>query len=379
MTKDCGKVRKLRDDERGQLTRVMRRAFGWLPSLFFDVGKAAFVYELDGEIVGGITLSSFRIDRRRVGGVVKWLFVLSEARGRGAASALVERAMAWFAEEGCSDVFTCVEGHNTNSSNRFARSGFRILSFYEQVKLYGMRLPLIWFRTFHWVDVGYFLWARRRDDAPDAVKEEPTPDALSGAPRLPTAGVAGTTVTLVLLGLLMVWRMGQPLSLSNLWHPAVVVTGLLGLRLAAMALAARRLRLPVLYRPWETGLLLSAVIASANAGVFIAPGGLYPARRVWSYREWLPKLGPVACAGALALLLAGWGLQAMRWMTASEEGRALLDLALFYTRAFVLFDVLLVFFPFTAFNGRRILDWRAGVWAVLAAATVALWVLGYVF
>jgi len=378
MSQSTGKVRQARYDEKGQLRRVMRRAFGWLPSLFFDVGKAAFVYELDGEIVGGITLSSFRIGRRRVGGVVKWLFVLSEARGRGAASALVERAMAWFAEEGCSDVFTCVEGHNTSSSNRFAQTGFRILSFCEQVRSYGMRLPLVWFRTFHLADVGHFLWARRQDDAPDPANDASTQRALSARPRLPAAGVAGTTVTLVLLGLLMVWRQGQALSLSILWHLAVVVAGLVGLRLAAMALAARWLRLPVVYRPWETGLLLSAVIALANAGVFIAPGSLYPAQRAWSYREWLPKLGPVACAGALALLMAGWGMQAIRWWVFPEERRALLDLALFYVRVFVLFDVLLVFFPFVAFNGRRILDWRAGVWAVLAAATVALWVLGFV-
>ncbi len=379
MTADStGRVRQARDDEKGQLRHVIRRAFGWLPSLLFDAGKASFVYELDGKIVGGITLSSFSIDRQRVGGVVKWLFVLPEARGRGAASALVDRALAWFAEEDCQDLFTCVEGHNTSSSNRFARAGFRILSFCEQVRLYGIRLPRVWYRTFHLADVGHFLWARRHDDAQDAVNDAPTLEALSRAPRLPAAAVAGTTVTLILLGLLMVWRQGQALTVSNLWHPAVVVVGLLGLRLGAMALAARRLGLPVLYRSWETGLLLSAFIALTSGGVFIAPGSLYPARRVWSYREWLPKLGPVALAGALALLLAGWGLQAMRWWVIPEESRTILDLALFYVRAFVLFDVLLVFFPFVAFNGRRILDWQAGMWALLAVATVALWVLGFV-
>lgn len=109
MPESTGAVRQARDDEKGRLRHVIRRAFGWLPGLLFAAGKASFVYELDGEIVGGITLSSFPIDRRRVGGVVKWLFVLPEARGRGAASALVNRALAWFSEEGCSDVFTCVE------------------------------------------------------------------------------------------------------------------------------------------------------------------------------------------------------------------------------------------------------------------------------
>lgn len=144
MPQSTGEVCQARDDEKGQLRHVMRRAFGWLPSLFFDVGKASFDYELDGEIVGSITLSSFAIDRRRVGGAVKWLFVLPQARGQGAVSTLVDRALAWFAEEGCSDLFSCVEGHNTNSSNRFAWAGFRILSFCEQAKSYGLRLPLVW-------------------------------------------------------------------------------------------------------------------------------------------------------------------------------------------------------------------------------------------
>ncbi len=379
MTQDTGMVRRMRDDEKGQLNRVMRRAFGWLPSLLFNAGEAAFVYELDGEIVGGITLSSFRIDRRRAGGIVKWLFVLSEARGRGAASALVDRALAWFAEQGCSDVFTCVEGHNTSSSNRFARAGFRILSFCEQLRMYGKRLPLVWFRTFHWGDVGHFLWARSLAGAPDVPVDAPAPPVSNGRPGLSVAGLAGTTLMLIAAGLLMVWRQGQAVTVSTLWHLMLIAVGLMGVRTGAMALTARWLRLPVQYRPWETGLLLTVAVPLLSGGVFIAPGSLYPSHRVWSYGEWLPKLGPVALAGATALLLAAWVLQAIRWLTSPEAGNAFLELALFYARAVVLFDVLLVFFPFVGFNGRRILDWRVSMWLVMAALTVALWVLGFVF
>ncbi len=372
-------VRRMRDDEKGELTRVMRRCFGWFASVLFEVGKAAFVCELDGAIVGGIALSSFRIDRRRVGGIVKWLFVLPEARGRGVASALVNRALGWFEEEGCSDLFTCVEGHNTGSSNRFARAGFRILPFLEQIRMYGIRLPLVWFRTFHMADVGHFLWGRGQDDPPHGSKDAPATHASSGRPRLSAGGLAGTTLVLVLAGLLTAWRQGQGFSASTLWHLLLVAVGLMGLRMGAMTLAAAWLRLPVVYRPWETGLLLSAIVPLLSGGVFVAPGSLYPSPRDWSYQEWLPKLGPVALAGAGALLLGGWGLQVIRWVVFPEASGPFLALALFYARAVVLFDVLFVFFPFAGFNGRRILDWRVGIWAVLAVATVALWVFGYVF
>ena len=375
----AGRVRRMRADERGQLRRVMRTCFGWFASLFFDTGKAAFVYDLDGQIAGGITLSSFPIDAERTGGIVKWLFVLPQARGRGAASALLEHALAWFAEEVCTDLFSCVEGHNTNSSNRFARTGFRILSFCQQVRLYGIRLPLVWFRTFHLTDVGLFLWSRHQDDALDPAKQPQVSPSLRHTLHRSIAGMAGTTLILVLAGLLMAWRQGQAVTLTTLWHLVVVAVGLMGARMGAMVLTARWYPLPVLYRPWETGLLLTVLVPLLSGGVFVAPGGMYPLSRVWSYREWLPKLGPVAVAGAGALLLAGWGLQTVRWVLSPGASGPLVDLALFYVRAVVLFDVVFVFFPFEGFNGRRILNWRADVWAAVAAATVALWVFGYAF
>lgn len=39
----------------------------------------------------------------------------------------------------------------------------------------------------------------------------------------------------------------------------------------------------------------------------------------------------------------------------------------------LLFDVLLPFFPMTAFAGRRVWEASRGAWVVLAVGTVALW------
>jgi hypothetical protein len=38
----------------------------------------------------------------------------------------------------------------------------------------------------------------------------------------------------------------------------------------------------------------------------------------------------------------------------------------------ILFDIVLVFFPFVSFNGRRIWDWNKLLWGFLALATVML-------
>lgn len=362
-----GIVRPMAPEEKKELGTVMRACFGWLPWLFFDLGKAAFVHELDGRIVGGITLSSFRINDRRQGGVVKWIFTLPEARGHGAAGTLMDRAMAWFADTGCTDVFACVEGYNTSSSNLFASRGFHILPFSEQTSRYGVRLPIVAFRTFHLLDVGHFLWVRVADDPPAAEPEKSS--AVHGA-----AGLITTAVLHVLFGYVMFSRWGRAITPTLLWQIPIVVIGLIGLRLTAMSVGARIAGLRVRYRPWETGLLLAGFIPVVFGGVFIAPGGLYPQERIWRYRDAIGRLGPAACAAATTVLAAGWLAFSL---TRAESAPALTELsmlALFYLRAFLVFEIILPIFPFAGFAGRRVLDWNRIVWAALAAGAVGLWV-----
>lgn len=391
---------------------MVRICFGWLAALFFDFGKQVFVYELDGQLVGAVTLGLFRIDRQRRGGLVKWIFTLPEARGMGAASELLSAALHWFELEECSDVFACVEGYNTPSSNRFSRAGFCAIGFREQLRRFGRHLPRVWIGSWHLADTGFFLW--HRDAAGEGAAGAATPAAASPEAAVPAAsnaaageaasapgaaqaaappsagvaaeadaarhssGFAGFAATVLLHSLFLggVQLRYTDSSLTTLlWQAPLVLTVLLGLRLWAMSTAARVVRLPVQYRIWESGLLLTGAVSLLFGGFFFAPGSLYPREQQWRLRDKLPQLGPIAYAGALSMLVLGWGLQILDNAQLMYPEASLVALALGYIRFLLIFEILLPVFPFTGFNGRRVLDWRRSSWGVLALGTILLWII----
>jgi hypothetical protein len=146
----------------------------------------------------------------------------------------------------------------------------------------------------------------------------------------------------------------------------VVVAG----RTGAQALVGRAAGLRLRYLPWETGLLLAGAIALVFGGPFVAPGSLVPRARVWSPRALAASLARMAFAGAAAVALLGL---AAWWGVAAGVAPDLAEPVLLYARMMLLVDVLLPFFPMTAFSGRRMLEASPVGWGALAVVTVALW------
>ncbi len=354
---DGARIRRLVPGEERALEAVMRRSFGGLAGVRFGPGTVAFVAEMEGRIVGGATLGAFRIDAARRGGVVKWLFTLPEARGHGVAAALVERALAWFDQEGVTDAFACVEGLNAGSSNRFAQHGFAPLGFVEQLRRYGAALPRVWLRTNHLIDVGHVLWAR-------------TPAARDAAPGLGLGGLAATLALLVALGVVAFARQGATVDATLVAGLAVAVAAAVGVRTGAMAIVGAASGLRLRFLAWETGLVLAAAIAVLFGGMFVVPGGLVPQARNWSTSAWRSGLARMAFAGATAVLALGW---LAWWAVSAGVAPDVAPRVLLYARMLATFDVLLPFFPMTAFSGRRLLDASRPGWAALAAGTVGLW------
>ena len=357
-------IRPLDPGEARALATVMRRSFGGLAGMLFSPGKAAFVAELDGRVVGGVTLGAFRIDAARRGGVVKWLFTLPEARGRGVAEMLVERALAWFEEDGVTDAFACIDGLNAGSSNRFARHGFSPLGFVEQVRRYGVSLARVWWHANHVVDVGHVLWARTRGDPTKDIDDEATAPWGAG-------GLIATVGLHAVFGVVMLARHGATMTAADVAQVAVAVAAVVGVRTAAMALVGHAQGLRLRYRSWETGLLLAGGIAGVFGGPFVAPGVLTPRSRTWSPRELAPALARMAFAGPTAVLALAW---LAWWADAAGVAAAVASPILFYARSLLLVDVLLPFFPLTVFAGRRVFEASRTAWAALAVVTVGLWV-----
>jgi len=347
-------IRPIQDGEKAAVQRVMRRAFSPPTWLFFSWGKDVLVAEHAGHIVGGVVLKIFTIKERKVG-FVSWLFTDPDARGLGVGQALVEGALEFFDAQGCTELSACVEGYNTSSSKVFSTRGFEILSLGEQLRRYGLGILPYWWHSFHFIDVGHFLWVKPGAEQPDS----------------PVLQWLGTWLINTLLLWLAVWRQGA-LNPNALWTIPLVFLLLFGLRSLAMLSAAKAQGLAVRFRAWESSTTLVLGIALAFGSFFPFPGSFYPVGDRWRYRELLPKIGPMALAGTLASLLLTWGSwAALHWQVASGL-LSFWEMLFAIGRMLTLLETLIVFFPLISFNGRRIWDWNRVVWALVSLAAVAV-------
>lgn len=355
-------IRRMHDGEERAVRDLAGRAFSRLESAFFSPPLHTLVAERDGHLVGAVVPKVFALPDKRLYGAIFWLMIDRQARGLGVGGRLVEAACEYFEEHDCPEAFACVEGYNTSSSNLFAARGFTILSPGEQLRRYGLSGTFaLWIKMLRLgADVGHYLWA------------------CPGATRQDRPGLqwwTGTLLLSVLVFLLAGWRGGwvEELEPSTILDAALAIVMLFCLREAAMRMAARWQGLSVRHRVWEAALPLSAGVA-LMLGLFLpTPGSVYPRSFVWRYQNLLPKLGPIAFAGVSAVLLFTW----VTWGLL-QFGRPPPEIALWLRFGHVagqmlaLFEVLLPFSIFVSFNGRRVWDWSRPVWAVLAAATVGL-------
>ena len=212
--------------------------------------------------------------------------------------------------------------------------------------------------------MGHFLWAR-----PGAVRADN--QALQWG-----VGAFLGGLTLLLAG----WRGGwlRGFGPATVLGAVVIVVALYGLREGAMQLAARLQSLEVRHRPWESAVPLSVAIALAF-GVFLpAPGSVYPRQGGWRYQQnLLPKLGPVAFAGASAVVAFAWAAWALAQF-GELSSEATVWAARGHTAGLMLaaFGVLLPFSLFSSFDGRRVWDWKRPAWGLLVVAVLGLFLAG---
>ena len=136
---------------------------------------------------------------------------------------------------------------------------------------------------------------------------------------------------------------------------------------------ARRQKLYIRCRAWESGFPLSLLIALAFGGPYPVLGNFYPTSDRWRYRDLLPKLGPVALSSVLPGLALTWGAWALsQFLGLAPDVSHWISSAMNMGLIMMLFDIVLIFFPFVSYNGRRIWDWNKLVWGFCALATVIL-------
>lgn len=346
-------IQRMKKEDRRGVLAAMRRSFPLTQQWMLSLSPHVLVGKGREKVLGAVVLKVFTISPGRKGGLIAWIFTVPEVRGLGLGQRLAEAGISYLEEQGCQEIFASVEGYNYSSSKIFASRGFGIISPGRQFLRYKLRTPLVWFKTFHYLDVGHFLWVRPAPQEPDS----------------PGRQWWGTVAMNSLLWLLMIWRNGGFASVNlRAWFGLSLATLILyGLRYLGMRAAAGLLGLRSRFRAWESGFPLSALIALVLGGNYPIPGNLYPREKDLSYRSVLPKMGPVALTGALPILAVALIIKVTG---EAAPGSGMLYNIAWLANTMVFFDILLPFFPFTSYNGRRIWDWNKCVWSAMALASI---------
>jgi len=346
-------IRPIRENEHAAVRAAARRIFSGLDWLLFTTSEHTLVAVDEQErIVGAAVTRLIRLSRRRTLGHIASIFTVPEVRGLGLGRDLLNAAISYLSERNVAEINAFLEGDSTSSMRVFRQRNFLILPPFEQLGRYGLTGMLrFWWRTWFFLYVGHFLWVRPRPRRPIS----------------PTAhfGAAVVTAWLVLAAYLVRW------GASGQWAPFAAAAGwafaFLFVRAGAMTLMAWKHDMPVKYRNWESGFLLSLMLAAV--GVFAPlPGNIYTRAKFWRDYVDRPRIGSIALAGSLASslgLLLVWGLERSGvlpdYLYAGSLAMAFYGLAVI--------DTLLIF---PGMNGRRIWLWNRGYWGAAAALVAAL-------
>lgn len=346
-------IRPMRPEEEP----FVRQSLPFFMRLFSKIPSHVLVADRGGELVGATVPKIFPLPRGRKGGLLLWTFTVPEARDRGLGLRLAYAGNDYLKAAGCDQIFTCIQGYNTASSRLAPGRGFSIMPPGDQFGKYGLRTLGVWAQISHFGDIGGFIWT--------------WPSAAS--PR-PTLQWWGSMLANVLVALLALTRRHwlEPVEPAAFLLLPPMVLAMLAARHGAMRWSARRQDVDVEYRAWESGFPLSTLVALIAGRLLPIPGGIYPQGNNWRYRNLLPKLARIAMAGVVpAIVLAGAAGVALRTGALPSTAALAVESLQSVARPLIVFDLLLPFYPFSSFNGRRIWEWNRKVWIVLAAAGVA--------
>lgn len=353
--------RSMKPEERPAVKAIMHQSFAWFLRLFFYFTPDTLVAIKDDQVVGAIVLKAFSLPNKKQYGVLCWGFTHPDVRSEGVGKLLYLAGIDALQNQGCERLFGCVEGNNTASSNILANTGFGILSPWQQWRTFGIYTPLLMWHTFHYLDVGHFLWTYP-------------------APLTHTTSIRqwwGTLVANALVALFALSRfMGtKAFSFEMIASAMMAMLIVLGARYIGMKLSAIAAGMKTRYRAWESGFPLSIALAAFFGAIYPVPGSIYPNDAKYHYYSQKTQRGIIAVAGILPLLiLYTFSPEITKLIELPSLLRYMPRLLRHFTSVFLIIDVLLPFFPFVSFNGRRVWEWSKVVWITLALLVIAVFI-----
>jgi len=350
-------VRTMAPEESSRVLKVMRSSFPLPMRAFLSTKGTVFLAEKGEKIIGGVVLGTlFRKKFGRIG-IVSWLFTLPEERGQGAADLLLDHAVEHFSNISCREIVAVVEGYNTPSANRFIKRGFIRLTGADQISRYRSSLLHVMFHTLHFFDIGHFLWCR------PCGEETIVPRRHSPCLQWVLTVCMHIAITFLLFRTL---------------QAAVPVLIIFSLRTAGFKVGWRTVsKTPAVYHMWGTSFFMTLFVSIIFEGFFPSPGSWYPKEPSWSTHRYRDQLGVSSTAAAWTLILISFAA-ALLPSAGLIPSSNIIEYLGYLLIPFLVFDIMLPFFPFSCFLSGRIFNWKKGVYAVTwagAAAALALLVL----
>nr|WP_275440799.1 GNAT family N-acetyltransferase [Vibrio sp. Of7-15] len=335
--------------------------------LFFSFSNNILVAERNGEIVGGVILKVFLLPKSIKAGLVSLIFCSPRYSGQGIGQLLADEGVKCLEKEGCSDIFACVEGDNTGSSKLFVTSGFNRLSLLQQIKAYGFGCLPIWFHSYHFFDIGHFMWSKSSRTA-----QVSNTDKSNMLFELLFIIVAHVTIFSIAL-----WRqeIEDYSSVESILTLLVCFSAFYETRYSAMLCVAWANNIKYELRMWESGLSLSFCIALLFGGGMVSPGSLYPRGNNWKYHEHLQHLGVMALVSSACLIGAVWTIGGLiKFNLLPSMYLSSFETAFSIGVGLLILDVVLPFFPFSSFSGKRLWDWNKYIWGILSLSIVPFFI-----
>ncbi len=335
------------------LNKIKNTAFPFLMRFFYSSSKDTLVAEKNGELVGGAVLKIFTLKNKKCGHVLE-LFVSKEEQKNGVGKKLAQASLTYMKDMGCEEIFACVEGNNTGSSNIFSKNGFSVLSLYDQIKNYGFSYFKLLYNTFHIFDIGHFLWKFPADQKHfDSSAFEFLMSIL-------------LNIAVFLIACLRInnsiWADPQ-----ELLYAFAAFSILFIVRFAFMAAASKVQGLPVRFRLWESGITLNILIAGIFGGFFPVPGSVYPKQTAWRYPELKKKLGIIGLNGiASTTLVLSIFILIQKFVSTDHSLSTFVAYNILIGKNMIFFNVLIPIFPLGCYDSRRVFDNSKLLWAVLA-------------
>ena len=149
----------IRDDQIAETQALMNRCFdAKLASIFYLHPESTLVVTYQNQVVAGINLDVYQVNKCVKMGYIGWLYTDKDHRGNALAGKLLDEAISFLKEEGCTSLSACVEGDNPASFKQLANRGFTILALKDQIQLFKLGTAKVYHYASRFFDMGYFLW-----------------------------------------------------------------------------------------------------------------------------------------------------------------------------------------------------------------------------